>query len=274
MNDTFSFKRFGLLLRKYFIEEYKQYLILAAGIFSILFLFNGLSVFSNLHGQYDSKMPEMTFLCGFVFGGAIFASLTYSFFQTPAKGIRFIQLPASQLEKIAVMFFLTQVFFAAAFLLLFYSCNWLMSSIYNTFKTIPANIPPQRLKYFVAPLYDITSPTAKQTIVAFLVLSAIAHFCSLLFQKLAFIKTALTFTFFTALVLFINYNYITNAIPENSMPGGFIYNQSIRLISNDSTRGFVILPDNWKTALNWILPGSLYISFWFAGYWKLKEKQL
>jgi uncharacterized membrane protein YidH (DUF202 family) len=274
MNNTFSFSRFATLLRKHITEEYKQYLILSAGAAGIMLVFMGLTTLSNLNDRYDTNMPEMIFLVGFVFGGTIFAALTYDFFQNPAKGIRFLQLPASQLEKIMVMFIVTQVVFFIVFLLLFYICNGLMCSIYNTFHVLPKHIPAERLAYYHADLYDMSSLYARLSIALFFVFSAIAHFGSLIFRKLAFIKTAIGIIAVGFAILFFNQLYMKSLIPEEVMPGGLFYTNSLRVGANDMVKGFVLLPATWESVMNYALPGILYISFWLASYQKLKEKQL
>ncbi|MES2328495.1 MAG: hypothetical protein V4539_02765 [Bacteroidota bacterium] len=274
MNDIFSFKRFGLLLKKHFAEEYKQYLLLSAGALGIMLVFHALTTIGSLNREFDTNMHEVIFIIGFIFGGAIFASLTYHFFQNNAKGIRFLELPSSHLEKLAVMFVVTQLVFFAGFLLLFYINDWLMCTFYNTVSSTPKNIPPERLPYFHANLYRLDTAWAKLSMVLFFVISSIAHFGSLAFRKIAFIKIALCVIIIGAAVLWLNFTYMRSLIPESSMPGGTFFTDSVRLQTENASRGFVLLPDNWINTIKVVLPGVLYLSFWTGSYFKLKEKQV
>ncbi len=274
MNDTFSSRRFGLLLKKHLGEEYKQYLLLSAGALGIMLVFHALTTLGSLGHEFESNMHEMIFVIGFIFGGSIFASMTYHFFQNNAKGIRFLELPSSHLEKIAVMFVVTQVIFFVGFIILFYINDWIMCTLYNTFSTTPKNIPAERLQYFHANLYSLDTAWAKRAILLFFVFSSIAHFGSLSFRKIAFIKIALCVIIIGASIIWLNFGYMRSLIPEQIMPGGMFYTNSFRLESENASRGFVLLPDNWANTIDIILPAVLYLSFWVGSYFKLKEKQV
>jgi len=274
MNDTFSFRRFGLLLKKHLAEEYKQYLLLAAGALGIMLVFHALTTIGSLGREFESNMHEMIFVIGFIFGGSIFASMTYHFFQNNAKGIRFLELPSSHLEKIAVMFVVTQVIFFVGFIILFYINDWIMCTLYNTFSTTPKNIPAERLPFFHADLYNLNTVWAKRAMGLFFVLSAVAHFGSLSFRKIAFIKIALCVIIVEASIIWLNFGYMRSLIPEQTMPDGMFYTNSIRLESENISRGFVLLPDSWTNTIDIILPVILYLSFWMGSYFKLKEKQV
>lgn len=274
MNDVFSFRRFGLLLKKHLTEEYKQYLLLSAGALGIMLVLNTLSTLENLHNEFNTNMHEVIFAIGFIFGGSIFASMTYHFFQNNAKGIRFMQLPASHLEKIVVMFVVTQVIFFVGFIILFYINDWIMCTVYNMFVTIPKNIPAERLSFFHADLYRMDTVWAKRAITFFFVFSSIAHFGSIGFRKIAFIKIALCVIIVGFIITWLNFTFMRSLIPEPNMPGGMFYSISLRLESENVSRGFVLLPDNWTNVIDLVLPVVLYISFWTGSYYKLKEKQV
>ena len=274
MIDTFSFKRFYLLLKKHLGEEYKQYLLLAAGALGLMLVFHALTTVFNLDKEFNTNTHELLFIIGFIFGGSIFASMTYQFFQNNAKGIRFLQLPASHLEKMAVMFVVTQVIFFLGFTILFYINDWIICTLYNSFVTIPKNVPAERLPYYHADLYRMDTVWAKRAIPLFFVLSSITHFGSLGFRKIAFIKIALCVIIVGCTVSWLNYTYMHSLIPEPNMPGGMFFTDSVRLDNQDVSRGFVLLPANWNDTINFILPVVLYLSFWTASYFKLKEKQV
>jgi len=130
------------------------------------------------------------------------------------------------------------------------------------------------LRYYHANLFDLTASSAQQSIVVFLVLSAVMHFGSLSFQKLAFIKMALCVILVAGTIYWLNFTGLRSLIHETNMPGGKYFSDSIRLGDEEQTRGFVVLPDQWKNTIRIVLPGVLYLSFWTASYFKLREKQI
>lgn len=274
MNEFFSIRRFGLLLRKFIKENVHSYLLYTLSVLGILLLTGCIVILNELHWMYEPATTEIIFVTGLIFCSSIFSASFYAFFQNKAKGIRFINIPASVTEKIGIGFLFTQVVCFITYLLLFMLTDRLMCSAYNHFHKIPESTPAEMLRYFVAYPLTLTDSFNTGCILFALCLSAIMHFGSMSFEKNAFVKTALIFLIAGALLFYYNFYTMQAMIPGENMPGGKLFNEGIRLGSSNDVKGFISLPEPWYHVIFWFLPGSVYLLFWTASYFKLKEKQV
>lgn len=274
MNDTFSFSRFSLLTRKFTKEHIVTYLLYLAALGGILIIIYGLVVLSSLGGHFPQDAPEIFYTFGMLFGGSMFAGSFYSFFQNKARGIQFLNLPASHSEKLLLGYVYIQVVFFISYIIMFFLIDRMMVGIFNKFNTIPAGVPLSRYAEYLAHPMNILGRETIVGLIISIVASAIAHYGSLCFEKNAFVKTALiTMVIFTA-VIYCNYQLAANMLPEENMPGGMFFTKSLRIGTNVETKGIVLLPDSWYNFTCWFLPGIVYALFWTASYFRLREKQV
>lgn len=275
MNDIFSFNRFRLLLRKFIKEHASMYLLYIAAITGILLLIYGLTVVAVLNSRFPQDAAVIYYVMGAVFVGSLFASSFYGFFHNKAKGIQFINLPASASEKLLLGFLFTQVVFFVVFTCMFYCVDQLMVWAYNHFHSVPAEAPPQYKDMYLAKPLKFNQPIVKGGVIVAFVVAAISHFGSLHFEKNAFVKTALLIIIGGAAFVFYNFYGMKAMIPEETMPGGGpFFNESLRVGVSHDIRGIVYLPKGWQEFIQWFLPIVLFVSFWGGSYFKLKEKQV
>lgn len=124
-NQTFSFPRFGALIRKSWIEDWRSLLLMAGTMLGALTLIGILIAWGE---YYDGRQPEtyatsmihsetIWFGIAFIVGGMIFAARSFSSLQTPQSSLSSLMLPASQFEKYLYRFILAvPVYFIVAFL--------------------------------------------------------------------------------------------------------------------------------------------------------------
>ncbi|MES2004621.1 MAG: hypothetical protein V4450_08870 [Bacteroidota bacterium] len=274
MNDTFSFLRFGLLIKKFTKEHAVTYLLYAAAAFGILFLIYGLTVLGVLHGRFPQDAAVIYFMGGSIFGSCLFSAAFYGFFQNHAKGVQYLNLPASHTEKLLLGFLFTQVIFFISFVAVFFLVDQVMCGLYNQFHIMPTNVTPEYIPLYHAKPMNFGDPMVTGSFTVALILSAICHLGSLGFEKHAFVKTALLILVIGAVLMYANFFFMRSMIPEESMPGGMFYSKSLRIGANDAIKGIVFLPKSWTSFLYWFIPGMLYLLFWLSAYFKLKEKQI
>jgi hypothetical protein len=274
MAIDFKITRFRLLLQKFIRENRKAYFLYAAGLFGVLLLIYGLLVFTSLHNIFPRDLQQAFFVIGLLFGGSFFSASFYSFFSNTSKGIQFLQLPVSSEEKLLLSFLLTQFVFFVSFMLIFLGTDWMLCSFYNRFAAMPAWASPMQKPLFTANRIDLGDPKNQLAILAFFLMSTIAHFGSLAFTKHAFVKTAIAFIIgWVALALYNQYSMFA-LVPIEIMPHGMFFNDSFRIDAAKNIGGLVILPTHWVIYMYFILPILIYVSFWTGSYFKLKEKQV
>jgi hypothetical protein len=275
MNDTFSFSRFALLTRKFTKEHIGTYVLYLAALGGILTIILGLVTLTSLEGRFPQDAPEIFYTFGMLIGGNMFAGSFYSFFQNKARGIQYLNLPASHSEKLLLGYVYIQIVFFVGYIIMFFLIDRMMVGIFNKFHTIPAGVTPDRIAGYTAQPMTVLGRETTVGLVLSIVASAVAHFGSLCFEKNAFVKTALiTMAIFTA-VLFCNYQFAQNMLPEANEPSGMFFTKGLRIgAEHQEVKGIVSLPDAWYNFVCWFLPGFVYVLFWTASYFKLREKQV
>lgn len=274
MNDIFSIKRFWLLLKKFTKEHIKTYLLYVAGLAGILLVVYGLTLLNFLSDEFPGDMAAFYFFVGIASGSSLFAASFYGFYNNKAKAIQFTNLPASPLEKLTISFLFTQIVFFFSYIAVFLLVDKLMGGLYDHFRTIPKGVGPEQLTRFQSKPINLNAPFMRGLIIFSFVLSSVAHLGSLRFEKNAFIKTALLFipvAFGHAMYGFYSMRAL---ISEELMPNGIVYNDSIRVGNEEVMKGIVSLPQSWSDFIYWLLPVMVYVLFWTASYFKLKEKQV
>ncbi len=99
MNSTFSISRFGLLIRKHLIEEYKLQLMsllaFMGGLFVIFFLihvFNGMTALSH---DFIGNL----YIVIFIVASSLYGGASYSSFRSKEQTMSYLLIPSTRLEK-------------------------------------------------------------------------------------------------------------------------------------------------------------------------------
>lgn len=255
MNETFSFKRFILLLRKHFIEQYALYLMSAvvlAGVFVFLF---AMAIGTGYHHGFQKTIMQG----GLIMGGAVFSSLLFQDMSERAHGIFSLTLPASHLEKFLCAWFYGVVLFLPAYFLIFYSVDIAAVKIANTYYNTKAEV------------FRLDSPYMANIMSIFFVAQSIAMLGSIIFKRRQFVQTA-----FLAFVGFFIIRQLDSflagwLIPLNDLSGGILLGGIWFL--QEGNRIFLPVPEKALRFIE-VMFYFLPVLFWLTAFFKLKEKQL
>lgn len=264
MNQTFSFSRFGLVLKLHLSEHLKSYLLgigVLVGVWLMMLSPDAvrLSVFN------ESIYRKHGVLFGFIFcgAGAWFASEAFRMVSTPVRGIPYLALPASQLEKFLSVF-LMLLLFIPVFLGVFYAIEGITFSIINN--RIPAGSPRYEL-------LDLTSKYLEKDMryMAYIV-PPFFLIGSIYFTKLPFVKTAvIAFLIFFVTALFLNDFIIRQLFPAREHYGSTLF-QEVSFIEN--RRWYTVdLAGTPRLIINTVLI-LMVPAMWFIAYIRFKEKEL
>lgn len=197
-NNTFSFTRFGLLFRKDIVENKNLYLLGALVIFGILVILitilgldhadNYVPNGANRHISIDFFNFFFFFMVAF---SLIFASVVFSRMNNKAKRIAEIVLPASALEKFIVKWLIVVVFYTVAYIIVFFSANYVSYLIVKLF-------------YPQVPMIGLSINNDLSTVVAYLLLQSFYIWGGVVMPKLSFVKTSVLL-FICMLVYYIYY---------------------------------------------------------------------
>lgn len=258
MNNTFNIQRFGLLLKRQWLEFGKIYLItlgVAAGVIIAFYGFALVGVFSD---EYPFTPRSLSFreplflIFGFLFI-TIIASNYFAHLGQKPKAIIDLLIPASTFEK-----FLTGVFFAGllstiCFVAVFYLTDL---AFVAKVKTLSENSNLRALYFFeknndgqsFLPLYATPFFT-----------TSIFLLGSIYFNKFHYIKTAISVMIFSGLWAYIIYK-----------AGDALFSARVSTVSMDFSSN---AKDNVHLYI-FLLLMALTIVIWTITYVRLKEKEV
>jgi len=264
MNNTFNTKRFGKLVKKTFLERPAQMfgftgllLALTLILYSIIKAFGGFNPAQNI-----------TFIWGLAGGGCFLASFVFGYFSSNAMGSTFLTLPASNFEKWLCGVLIAGVFYPVIFLLFFRLVDSSFVAIYHN--GLDPLGPFYKQQYESVYIFDFNGFLAWKVYPIFGVLAGAMLVGSLYFNKVTFIKTAISLTIvfigvfgLNWLIAFVLFGHINDAVPFNhvTIPVGK-EEGSIELPSG-------IINNFFNNSIWYVLPPIL----WLLAFTRLREKE-
>jgi hypothetical protein len=230
----------------------------------------------NLFLQYSA------YYCGLFFVGCLYASTLFSELSHKGQGIAYLSVPASTLEKLLCAIFFGVFLFFIVYTLIFYIVDIPMVSLANRIIASEHQVWPGTLspigKEDVLNLLN-TDPWAPIPdrkyhlfLVGYFAIQSAFLLGSVYFSSYSFIKTTIALLlFWLVLVIFLSKGL------ENHLPAGW---HSYNLIQwNDQRKDAMELHS--IRLPGWMEHGVLVLAqficpivFWFAAYFRLKEKQV
>lgn len=261
MSPTFSFSRLGKLIAKQFYENSRLYLISTLALLGLLSL--AFTFWITVAGpNYQEEETYFIFLFGLFLAGAIFASMSFNMLGRKDKGIYWLGIPATHLEKLVC----TILFSVVLFFIVYCLCFYLVKSIALTY-----------LDSRVGAIYtemngsnDGFGSVFKYFLYAYFAVQSLYLLGSVYFSRYSFIVT----TVVGALVMFLFIYYITQ-IDRFMEPDSWELFTVKRADANvqDSYFLYSVSPtvvDIIKYAVQFLWVPV----FWVATWYRLKEKEI
>jgi hypothetical protein len=263
MSQIFSFKRFGMLFKKHTVENYRSY---AMALFVLVGIMTAVIGIANYKTRVpmDIKMQMAYFIGFFLAAGALFTSSIFNNLSDKRRTIASLTLPASSFEKFLVGWIYSFILFQIVFIAVYYT-------IISTIVALghwPAG---------TAPILDVFSTEYRiyTSYIGYAFLHGILIYGAIYFKKMHFIKTAFSF-FILLMVLWLINDWVVElmtgqAISHNPPFAGMSFSYNTAAKSSDYANiDLTPYPFNWVLALF----GALGVLFWFAAYYRLKEKKV
>ena len=281
MNNTFNFKRFGLVFRKDFMENWRRYLLLfltLVGLMAIVTiyqswttyeLFNHIDVGDRLYIDLNEALL-ITLSVMFLAAGLWFASTFAAPMNSKLKNISYLTNPSSNLEKFLVRWIITTV----GFILVFFAALWIADLLRVTVCTV--RYPEVGIKFLdirrlSAPTNDYVYSDFLMPRYIFIALLSLYFLLQSLFLlgamfwgKGSFIKT---FTAVVAIIgTFLIICYVTISVFYRTMEE--FYN-----VVDSFDIGRVFTPEQFFSLLSVVL-AIFTCTFWVLAYFRLKESEI
>ena len=281
MNQTFSFPRWGLLVKKHWAENYRRYLLSLLAMGGLLVAWYSFILIMDRVDPLGIFFQYSAYFVGLFFVGCLHASLLFSELGSKTAGISYLSLPASQLEKLLCAVFFGVIIFFIAYTLLFYLVDIPMVELSNRLIRLHPRVWPGTDQYVPAlAIYNVFTsnpavipgdPEYHYVLLAFFAVQSCFLLGSVYFPRYSFIKTIVAVLLFT-LILAI---FFKEAI-FNTMPNGWQNNTLAWDHYNEhwTHLGTVRLPVWLDRTVVLLLQYSLPPIFWIITYHRLKEKEL
>lgn len=274
MNNTFDINRFGLLLKRQWLEFGRIYLITLTVAFGVIATFYTTILWKAMAygGNFDSRLnfrEPLFIVFGFLFISVIASNYFAHFGQKPRTVIDLL-IPASTFEKFVAAVFFTAFLSVASYLAIFYLTDLGFvaklkstfgisetTSSFTTAEGMTVSVTQRMNYFFTANSKNIIPPLF--AIPAFI--TSIFLLGSIYFNKFHYIKTTISVMIFSGLWAYLVFNvadYLTNNRHFNEESG------TVRHGPGENTVMWLIF----------LLLVVLTTVIWSITYVRLKEKEV
>ncbi len=253
----FNFKRFGLVIQKDFTENIRIVLNTILIFLFVELIFLLLEIINSTPGIIIlSKSMWIYYYIGLFILGVVFAGFSFPALRKTEKAVNYLILPSSILEKYLSFWLLSSFGFLFLYTIMFFILNYAVVYIFNLFN--PDYI--QSYLYFDPDIYF-------NLILIYFNLNALYLLGAATYRKVPHFKTtliAISSILGIGIIILISLYFLKNY--------AFSYNGN-----KISGGGTIVLPaENIFPViiLKYLVMYGLMITFWIAGYLKLKEKEI
>ena len=282
MNQSFDFGRWWLLVKKHWYENQRKYTLSLLAIAGLLLAWFAFVIFLNPYEPIDFSMQFGTYYFGLMIVGCLYASLLFGDLASSSKGINYLSVPASHLEKLLCALLYGVVIFFVAYTVLFYIVELPMIKISNAVAHAHWSKPLYKSGSFheseVISVFDMPHRPAGVPnvffyfLLAYFALQAAFILGSVYFPKYSFIKTVISLTLACAFL-----GFLVGQLFHSMMPSGNFYHgiTSYNFFTNDDTNGKIVqLPEWIDSAGAFFIRYTFAPIFWITTYFRLKEKEI
>jgi hypothetical protein len=282
MNQLFSLSRWLLLVSRHWSEHRKRYLLSLLAIFGLLTGFYSFVILAG-HRPIPLHMQSLFYYFGLYFIGCLYASTLFDDLNTAPRGISFLLLPASTLEKLLCNILFGIIIFFIAYTVVFYLVDYGMVNLSNTVSKNWQDYPLQNAELFQpAKIANVFSNKDEMKVVPiplnlnnyFLMtyFAAQASFIlgSIYFSKFGFVKTIICL-FGLFFFIFIYFGIILSHL----LPDGWFYDTFTSWRRNDPNGpAYAFLPAWAEESFYFLLKFCFPFIILVIAYFRLKEKEI
>lgn len=270
-NNILSAGRFGAYLKKHLVDNYRFYLmavVVITGLALLLLTFAGV-VESNF-STYSDLLPF--YLIGMYVTGIIFTSMSFSELGNKPRGIDYLLLPASHLEKFLTTLLITTV----GFLLVYHFAFFLAA------KVLDIIISLRHDKHLRNDLGELNNHNMWYLNYYFWVLAqSVFLLGAVYFHKYSFIKTTFYFIVFFGFMYLLN-GLFTQIFFHGKMADWRAHVPFVGVALSVSPEGdpisyrheFITLPKEMTDVFIFIGEYLIAPMLWTVAYFRLRDKEI
>ncbi len=295
MIQSFDAKRWWLLVGKHWSENKRKYTLSLFAIAGLLLLWFVVILISDGHRGINASMQLTTYYFGLFLGGCLYGSILFADLGSKTKGLNYLVVPASHLEKLLCALFYGVIVFFVCYTGIFYIVDMLAVKVSNAIAYsywMKHHLPgetfePQRiLNVFRFSNWHNAEPGfSYYLLITYFVIQSLFILGSVYFARFSFIKTVIVSLIIGLVMVFVAAKVIAGILPPGDFYHGINSYRFYTVKSNPSGEGLMIygdsntdkvvsLPEWINTVLLFLLKYALAPLFWLATYYRLKEKEI
>jgi hypothetical protein len=278
-NQYFSMRRWLKLVALHWAGNRKRYLLALPAMLGLLVIWEGFLLIMNRYNPLDDGMQAVTYYTGLLVVGSLFASTAFSDLGSKSRGIAWLAIPASALEKLLCALLFAVLVFFVVYNVIYYAVDIPMvglgnrlievqhrvwsggypiqpDAVFNVLKGMPGDRLDRQLHIYLFFYFMVQS--------AFL-------FGSVYFERYAFVKTIVA-----VLLCILFFAILDERVIGATIPQGWDHFLFSEWKSNgDTLRARVVsIPLVASIALVGLLVFGTPLVLWTAAYFRIKEKEV
>jgi hypothetical protein len=278
MNQTFNFNRWWLLVARHWIENRKRYLLSLIVIPGLMLGWFGFILLNKNYNPLPTNIQFISYEGGLFIVGCFYASMIFSDLGSTPRGVNFLTVPASHLEKLVCAIFYAVLLFFVIYTISFYIIDIPCVKIGNIlgYERFKRDFPDEvyiRDEVFNIFNFRFTGNDESNfyVFVAYYPIQSAFLLGSVYFARYSFIKTAIA-VLALWLIVFIFFSRILLPIT----PQGWRWDNLAEWarFNNVGEINLISLPRWIDGTLDYLLKYSIPVILWVVTYFRLKEKEI
>lgn len=279
MNQSFSFNRWGLLVGKHWSENRKKYTLGTIAIASLMTLWYGFMIIVDVRHGLGEDIQGSAYFVGLFLIGCIYASLLFAELADKPKGISYLSIPASHLEKVLCNLFFGVVLFFVVYVLLFYIITTPMLALSNAVREAKMKADGGNYPFIKNNLVNVFAYGKSRgedfyyyLHLAFFAVQATFILGSVYFTRFSFIKTVISVLVVWLLFFLLVAKVLTGILPEGNYFNGMT-NWTV-WTGGDQSNKVIMLPGWVGNICLFLFKFAFAPIFYVTTYFRLKEKEI
>jgi hypothetical protein len=294
MNQSFDAGRWWLLVAKHWSENRKKYTLSLIAIAGLLLLWFIVILFADGNRGVNAAMQSTTYYFGLFLAGCLYGSILFADLGSKTRGLNYLTVPASHLEKLLCNLFYAVIIFFVCYTAIYYLVDVIMVNIGNAVlhsdwlkHHVPGDVFEQQKIYnvFYQPEHSRDPEVLIYMLLFYFVLQSAFILGSVYFARFSFIKTVIASLLIGLLISFVLVKIIAPILPSGNYYHGLtsyqVYTvkdapavQGIMIYSDPETDKLVSIPAWIGDVLLFLLKFAFAPLLWLATYFRLKEKEI
>ncbi len=267
MNNTFNVTRQIRLLRKFWFDNKRAFLLLMLSIAALLATWMVIYVSFEQPSLFKPEYQVMYYFAGLTVSGCLTANFFFADLREKSKRINLLMLPASSLEKVICVLLFSVPLFIIGYTIAFYIVDFPLLTFVN--RLYGTEIQPVNIFDFGKYEDPFFHKPANQLFFLYLLFHALFVMGSLLFERYSFFKTVLV-----VVIISLGRLVLPGMIHSFLPPGNFDQRLTGFEVIDYSGNRLIEMPPWFEILYHFYFSVLIVVLLWLFIYYRFREKQV